>query len=82
MKRITVSLPDELVDEVKRAAGEGQVSAYVARALAQYQERMTLDELLAQWEAEDPIPDDVKRKIDAEADALFGPDVEDQRLAG
>jgi Arc/MetJ-type ribon-helix-helix transcriptional regulator len=43
MKRITVSLPDELVERIKRVAGEGQVSAYVAAALAEYQERETLD---------------------------------------
>lgn len=82
MKRITVSLPDELVDKVKEAAGDGQVSAYVARALAEYAQRQTLDELLAEWEAENPIPEDVKRRIDAEADALFGPVDADQRLAG
>ncbi len=48
MKRMTVSLPDELAERVRRAAGgEGQVSAYVAAALADYQERVGLDEILA-----------------------------------
>lgn len=81
MKRITVSLPDELVDKIKEAAGEGQVSAYVARALAEYTERETLAEVLAAWEAEDPVPEDVKRKVEAEFSALFGSD-QDRRLAG
>lgn len=69
MKRITVSLPDELVDKIKRAAGgEGQVSSYVATALAGYQERETLDQVLAAWRAETPIPDDVRRRATAELD--------------
>ena len=50
MKRITVSLPDDLVERIKRAAGgEGQVSSYVATALADYQEREGLAEILAAW---------------------------------
>lgn len=40
MKRFTVSLPDDLVDKIKRAAGgDGQVSSYVATGLTDYQER-------------------------------------------
>jgi len=37
MKRISVSLPDQLVDKIKWAAGgEGRVSSYGATALADY----------------------------------------------
>jgi predicted transcriptional regulator len=69
MKRITVSLPDELVDKIKRAAGgERQVSAYVARALEDYQEREKLDDILADWQAETPVPEDVRRQVEAELD--------------
>jgi predicted transcriptional regulator len=69
MKRITVSLPDELVDRVKRAAGgERQVSAYVARALEDYQEREALDDILADWQAETPVPDEVRQQVEAELD--------------
>jgi predicted transcriptional regulator len=69
MKRLTVSLPDDLVDKIKRAAGgEGQVSSYVATALADYQERESLDELLAAWRAESPVPDDVQQQVEAELD--------------
>jgi predicted transcriptional regulator len=69
MKRITVSLPDELVDKIKRAAGgERQVSAYVAAALADYQERERLDEILAAWQEETPVPDVVRRQAEAELD--------------
>jgi metal-responsive CopG/Arc/MetJ family transcriptional regulator len=71
MKRITVSLPDDLVDQVRRAAGgEGQVSSYVASALADYQERETLDQILASWGSETPVPDDVRRQVVAELDTV------------
>lgn len=84
MKRITVSLPDELVEKVKAAAGDGQVSAYVSRALAEFTERQTLDELLAAWEAENPMSEEDKRRIDAQLDALgfVGSAEPAQRLAG
>jgi Arc/MetJ-type ribon-helix-helix transcriptional regulator len=69
MKRITVSLPDELVEKVKRAAGgERQVSSYVATALEDYQERENLDDVLAAWRAETPIPEEIRRQVAAELD--------------
>lgn len=69
MKRITVSLPDDLVEEVRRAAGgEGQVSSYVATALADYQARESLDDILSAWRSEMPITDDIRRRVAAELD--------------
>ena len=85
MKRITVSLPDELVDRIKRAAGgERQVSAYVARALEDYQEREKLDDILAGWEAETPVPAEVRRQVETELDqaGLTGQTEKDSRKAG
>ena len=71
MKRITVSLPDDLVERIKRAAGgEGQVSSYVATALADYQERESLEEVLAAWRSETPMVDDVRQQVVAELDAV------------
>ena len=71
MKRITVSLPDDLVDKIKRAAGgDGQVSAYVATALEDYQERESLDQILASWAAETPESEDVRRRVSAELDSV------------
>ncbi len=79
MKRITVSLPDELVDKIKQAAGgEGQVSSYVATALADYQEQESLDELLAAWRTESPVPDEVQQQVEAELDGV-GLTVADRR---
>jgi len=84
MKRITVSLPDELVERIKLVAGEGQVSAYVATALAEYQERETLDQILADWEAETPTTEDVRRQVEAAFDriGLVHPSEQDDRIAG
>jgi hypothetical protein len=85
MKRMTVSLPDELVERIKQAAGgEGLVSSYVATALADYQERETLEEILAGWRAETPIPGDIQRRVAAELDAagLTAPTTRRRRRAG
>lgn len=71
MKRITVSLPDALADDVKRAAGGvGQVSAYVTAALADYQERESLADILADWTTETPVPDEVRAAVADELDAV------------
>ena len=54
-KRITVSLPDHLVDAAVRAAETGQatsVSAYVAQALAERADREGIEGFLADWRAE------------------------------
>ena len=71
-----MSLPDDLAEQVRRAAGgEGKVSAYVAAALADYQERVGLEEILAGWQAETPVPDEVRRQVGVELDqvGLIGP---------
>jgi Arc/MetJ-type ribon-helix-helix transcriptional regulator len=71
MKRITVSLPDELAERVRHAAGgEGQVSSYVATALADYQERENLAEILAAWQSETPISDETARQAAAALDVV------------
>jgi predicted transcriptional regulator len=82
MKRITVSLPDELVEKIKRAAGgERRVSSYVAMALEDYQERESLDDILAAWRAETPVPGEVRRQAEAELDCV-GLTGRGDRLAG
>jgi predicted transcriptional regulator len=85
VKRITVSLPDELVEKIKRAAGGNrQVSSYVAMALEDYQERENLDDILAAWRAETPVPEEIQRQVEAELDqaGLIGPPRSSDRLAG
>ena len=85
MKRITVSLPDELVEKIKHAAGgERQVSSYVATALEDYQERENLDDILTAWRAETPVPEEVRRQAEAELDraGLTGQPERGDRKAG
>jgi Arc/MetJ-type ribon-helix-helix transcriptional regulator len=85
MKRITVSLPDELAEQVRRAAGgERRVSSYVAAALEDYTEREDLAEVLASWNAETPVPDEVRRRVQSELEqaGLGGGSGRDDRLAG
>jgi Arc/MetJ-type ribon-helix-helix transcriptional regulator len=85
MKRITVSLPDELAEKVRRAAGgERRVSSYVAAALEDYAERENLEEVLAGWNAETPVPDQVRQQVRDELDraGLTRHAGGDDRLAG
>jgi len=59
--RITVSLPEELLDEVNAAVGAGRaasVSAYVAQALRETSARESLDDLLAELRTEMGTPTD------------------------
>jgi predicted transcriptional regulator len=85
MKRLTVSLPDDLVERIRQAAGgEGQVSSYVARALADFTERESLDEVLAAWAAETPVDEETRRQVAAEHDliGLTGAGDADREAAG
>jgi Arc/MetJ-type ribon-helix-helix transcriptional regulator len=85
MKRITVSLPDELADKIRRAAGgERRVSAYVAAAVEDYAERENLEEVLAGWNAETPVPDEVRQQVRGELDraGLTGGAGRGDRVAG
>jgi Arc/MetJ-type ribon-helix-helix transcriptional regulator len=85
MKRITVSLPDDLAEQVKQAAGgQRQVSSYVAAALEDYAERENLRQVLAAWNAESPVPDEVRRQVQDELDrsGLTGRPGQGDRQAG
>lgn len=76
MRRITISLPDDLAEQVKRAAGgERRVSSYVTAALEDYSERGDLEQLLASWNAETPVPGEIRRQVQDELNAvgLAGP---------
>ena len=71
MKRITVSLPDELAERVKRAAsGRRTVSSYVTAALEDYAEREDLGAVLASWDEETPVQEDTRRQVQRELDEV------------
>ena len=47
IRRITISVPEELAERIKNAAGDKPVSQYVAEVL---EKELTDDELRQQWE--------------------------------
>jgi hypothetical protein len=64
-ERITITVPTDVLDELRREVGPGAVSAFVAEAI---RERLKVDrvkELLA-WldERYGPVPEDVKAEVD------------------
>jgi hypothetical protein len=56
----------------------------VATALEDYQERENLDDILAAWREETPVPEEVQRQVEAELDqvGLTGLPGSNDRLAG
>jgi hypothetical protein len=70
------------VENIKRAGGsERQVSSYVATALQDCQEREGLDDILAAWRAETPVPQEVRRQAEAELDQAGLTGQRDGRMA-
>lgn len=62
-RKIAVSIPEELVEDARRAVAAGSarsVSAYVTEALRNFRHRQSLDDLLAELDAAEPIPDEVR----------------------
>lgn len=59
MPRLTVTLPGELMDEVRARAGRGGVSSWMAQAAAERLARERLTAAIAEYEAEaGPITDE------------------------
>jgi hypothetical protein len=56
----------------------------VAAALADYTEREDLEEVLASWDSETPVPQEVRRQVQGELDeaGLTSQPRRDDRLAG
>jgi Arc/MetJ-type ribon-helix-helix transcriptional regulator len=72
--KITVSLPDELVDAARRAVTEGRsssVSAFIASAMADKTRFDDLEALLADMAAESGPPDESDRRWAREALGLI-----------
>ncbi|MGH8995206.1 MAG: hypothetical protein ACRDYB_04105 [Acidimicrobiales bacterium] len=68
IERMSVSLPEGVAGEVRRRAGRGGVSAWLARAAVHEIERGDLAEYLAELEVELGAPDPA---VLAEAHAAF-----------
>lgn len=73
-KKYTVTLPEELAEEIRSEVGPGSFSAYVARAIERQRERERLGELVA-WMYEKGGPPTEAETAEAEAELR---DVEQQ----
>jgi Arc/MetJ-type ribon-helix-helix transcriptional regulator len=51
-KKYTVTLPEDLAEEIRAEVGSGGFSRYVARAVERQRERDHLHELVGWWESE------------------------------
>src|ERR1700754_425753 len=51
-KKYTVTLPEELAEEIRSEVGPGGFSRYVTRAVERQRERERLHEAVAWWESE------------------------------
>ncbi|MER5373783.1 hypothetical protein [Streptomyces sp. NPDC002553] len=66
-KKYTVTLPEELAEEIRREVGPGAFSAYVTQAIESRRERDRLGELV-EWMQEEggPLTDEELAAADAE----------------
>jgi Arc/MetJ-type ribon-helix-helix transcriptional regulator len=63
VKKVSVSMPEELADAVRARTGAGGFSRYVTEAVQEQVRLDLLDELSAELEAEfGPIPDEVREQ--------------------
>jgi metal-responsive CopG/Arc/MetJ family transcriptional regulator len=63
-KRVTVSLPEELLEEIRAEAAERGLSAYVVEALRSKRDRDRLRELLGRHqEKHSPVTDDERAEV-------------------
>jgi Arc/MetJ-type ribon-helix-helix transcriptional regulator len=75
--KLAISLPDELAEQVRAAVRAGRapsVSAYIASAIEALRDAPTLDQVLAEMEAEfGPIPAEVQAWAEAQFDSFDAP---------
>ncbi|MFE0103360.1 hypothetical protein [Streptomyces sp. NPDC059009] len=75
-KKYTVTLPEELAEEIRDEVGPGAFSAYVTRAIERQRERDRLGELVAWMQEEgEPLTEEERAAADAElrdAERHFG----------
>ncbi|MFC5883677.1 hypothetical protein RMN57_30275 [Kitasatospora sp. CM 4170] len=70
-KKYTVTLPEELAEEIRAKVGPGEFSRYVTQAIERQAERDRLGELVDWWEAEyGPVTDEEQAQAEAAHRAL------------
>ena len=72
-KKYTVTLPEELAEEIRAEVGSGGFSRYVAQAIERQRERDHLHEFVGWWEGEHgDVTDEELAGAEAERLALQG----------
>ena len=70
-KKYTVTLPEELAEEIRAEVGSGGFSRYVAQAIERQRERDHLHEFVGWWEGEHgDVTDEELARAEAERHAL------------
>jgi Arc/MetJ-type ribon-helix-helix transcriptional regulator len=70
-KKYTVTLPEELAEEIRSEVGAGGFSRYVTQAVERQRERDRLHEAVAWWESEyGPVTADELAEAEAERGAI------------
>lgn len=71
--RITLSVPEELADRIKKAAGEGTVSGWIVKVIEGYfAEDAELERQFDEWLAAHPVDEDTQREVDAVLEKALG----------
>lgn len=72
--RITLSVPDELADRIKEAAGDGTVSGWVVKVIEEYlAEDEELERQFVAWLEAHPVDEEIRREVREKLDKLLGP---------
>ncbi|MEY9947041.1 hypothetical protein [Kitasatospora sp. GAS1066B] len=71
--KVSVSMPDDLVSDIRARVGKREFSRFVAEAAAHRIAMMKLGEIADAYEAENgPIPDDLMRQAEDRWHEAFG----------
>jgi hypothetical protein len=63
VRKVSVSMPEELAEAVRARTGSGGFSRYVTEAVEERVRLQSLDELLAELDAEyGPVPDEIRQQ--------------------
>jgi len=82
-KKYTVTLPEDLAEEIRAEVGSGGFSRYVTHAVERQRERDHLHELVTRWEEEHgPVTDAELARAEAERLAFQGEHAERKARTG
>jgi hypothetical protein len=71
--RITLSVPEELADRIKQAAGEGTVSGWIVKVIERYlAEDAELERQFDEWLAAHPPSEDDMQYVDDVLEKALG----------